>query len=813
MNTNTVLQPLVALVFVLAVALVLMIYVASVDARQSYGALLLERIVSSAEIIEYAVEPLLQSGLPLSQLVGFDAITDPIISAEEVIYDISIVDTTQSVLFQNSKEDYIPVALNDYTMHENNIERKDVMVYRSDDAFQVRVPLDARFDQPGTLLLTTPDFVVSQFINNRLRAVMLFALFVVAGYTVVLLSMLRNKNSTTLLVSLVYNISMAIVAMVLIISLIQIYSSGVQQQAKALVDSLSVRLGAIYNIGLNIEDFSGIDEVFVNYKRLNPDIEFISLARNNMVVVHTDPAELSTPSEADYRMIEYTERIGLDSDIAISVAIPRNLIFIRLIRNIKNLGVLFLASAFLSWLLLRILLALYPHIRSDIAASSLQQKRNQGNMLLELISPTFFLANFIEGLHYSYLPQFFSQIAVDSGIGANRIGGLYALYWAMYAIVLIPAGRLARTFLGIRFLLITGFILVATSMVSIVLLPQFTLLYFFRAIAGLGQGMVFIAVQSYILQQSSDHQRTQGVSIIVFGYNGGIISGTIIGALLITSLGFNGMFLISAAIALLMMWYSAVAVKSSIKAQRRERTLSDRASDANDSAEKPRVIQEKSSSAAWLQGVFHNIKMLFADREFTKTILFVGLTTKAVLTGVIFLALPYFLNQLNYSKDDIGQIIMFYAIGVLLVSRLAARYTDLLGNTRLILFCGSFGSAMGLLIIASAHLPVVAQSFLLQTLALVSGTLLVGISHGFVHAPIITHITRAHVSERLGGTVVASIYRFMERIGHVLGPLVFGRLLLQSADEIGSIYYIAIVVAVFSLFFFFIPTKTRKINQ
>ena len=812
MNTHTVLQPLVALVFVLVVALVLMLYVASVDALQSYGSLLLERVISSAEIIEYAIEPLLQSGLPLSQLVGFDVITNPIIFSDEVIYDISIIDNTQSVLFQNSKEDYVPVALSDYTIYQSNIERQDVAIYRSADAFQVRVPLDARFNQPGTLLLTTPTFVISQFINNRLRIVMFFALFVVIGYTAVLFSTLRSKKSTTLLVNAVYNISMAIVSIILIISLIQIYSSGVQQKAKALVDSLSVRLGAIYNIGLDIEDFSGINEVFVNYKRLNPDIEFISLARDNTIVVHTDPEEVSTSYEADYRMIEYAQHIGPDSGVAVSVAIPRNLIFIRLIRNIKNLGVLFLASAFLSWLLLRILLALYPNIRSDIDGSSLQQTRYQDNILMELISPTFFLANFIEGLHYSYLPQFFSQIAIDSGAGVDRIGGLYALYWAMYAIVLIPAGRLARTFLGIRFLLITGFIFVAISMVSIVLLPQFALLYFFRAIAGLGQGMIFIAVQSYILQQSSEHRRTQGVSIIVFGYNGGIISGTIIGALLVASLGFNRLFLVSAAVALLMVWYSAVALKSSHKVPERAQALPDGAPGANYTAGKPLVTQEKITRVAWWQGAFYNMKMLFADREFTKTILFVGLTTKAVLTGVIFLALPYFLNQLDYLKDDIGQIIMFYAIGVLLVSRLAARYTDRLGNTRLILFCGSFGSAVGLLIIASVHLQAVAQSFVLQTLALISGTLLVGISHGFVHAPIITHITQARVSEKLGGTVVASIYRFMERIGHVLGPLIFGKLLLQSADEIGSIYYIAIIVAIFSLLFFLIPTKTRKIN-
>jgi len=806
-RTRKIIKPLIALVFVLVAALVMLIYIASVDAFQSYSIFLLDRISSSAEIIEHEIEPLLQAGLPLSQLVGFDVITNPIITSDEVIYDISIIDNEGNLLFQNSKAGYEVQSLDTHRF-DQQMENKGHAIFQTADELQVRVPLDARFDQPGTLVLTMPVDVVSQFINSRLVLIMFFAIFVVIVYAAVLLYMIRRRSSSALLVNIIYNISVAVVAIALVVILVRIYSDGVQQKAQALADSLAVRLGLIFDLGLEIDDFEGIDEVLTDYKRLNPDIDFVSLTREDIVIFHTDPEELGNRYEEPAGMIEHTRALDPESRLAIAVAIPQDVVFNRLIRNIKNFSVLFLASAFLAWLLLRILFSVYGDIHTELIAKDRSRQVEARNALLDIIFPAFFLANFAEALHYSYLPQFLSQLAVDSGFATQRVGGLYALYWAMYALVLIPAGRSARTINGIRYLLVTGFTFIATSMVLIIVLQDFRWMYLQRAIAGLGQGMVFIAVQSYILHTCDTERRTEGVAIIVYGYNGGVISGTVIGALLISSLGFNRLFLISATIAIFMIWYCLTIIgrakEPAMQARIEEPTLS-----ANTTRQSLYKYGE-GSGLAIKRGLLHNLRLLFTDIEFAKTILFVGLITKAVLAGVIFLALPTFLTRLNYRQDDIGQILMFYAAGVLLVSRLVARYTDRLGHTRRILFLGTISSAVGLFIIASAQRAIIAQSTLLQTLVLIGGILIVGLSHGFIHAPIVTHITQARVNEMLGSTVVASIYRFMERIGHVLGPLIFGQLLLQASSGINSIYYIALTVAIFSLLFYFLPSRVTS---
>lgn len=807
--SHAVIKPLLALIFVLLLALVLLMYIASVDASLSYTGFLLDHVYSSAEIIERTIESLLLGGLTLPQLVGFDNITQPIIFADDAIHHIAIIDSEGVVLFENTKEGYEISSLDSYGMHISSEGDAEYSSYRNADSFQVRVPLDGRFDQPGTLLVTMPEFVVSRFITRSLFIVGLFALLVVIIYAVCLFLLLRRRQATTIGVNLAYNISVVVVAMFLTVSLISIYSSGVQQKAQSLANSLSVRLGAIFDLDLSMDDIAGIEEELTDYKRLNPDIEFVSLTKDDIVIVHTDPEQISEPYTKTPGTIEYRKDIRADLGVAISVAIPRRIVFRRLIRNVKNFAVLFFASAFLSWLLLRILFSVYPDINSELSSAVLPRKSRQSRVLLDLIFPAFFLANFVEGLHYSYLPQFLSQLALDAGFPEGRVGGVYAIFWAMYALVLIPAGRSARTLEGIRRLLVTGFVLIATSMVLIVFLQHFAWMYLIRSIAGLGQGMVFIAVQSYILQQSSDDQRTEGVSIIVYGYNGGVISGTLIGALLVSSLGVDRLLLISAIIAVSMIWYSVSVVGQS---RRRKVTGEQDAGLHVPSAEtRQSLYTHGAGGGVSLQGGFgRRLKLLFTDFEFTKTILLVGLITKAVLAGVAFLALPHFLAKLNYRQEDIGQLIMFYAAGVLLVSRLVARYTDRIGNTKRILFFGSMSSAVGLAIIASAQAFTLSTgSVVLQTTILVFGILILGLAHGFIHAPIVTHITRAPVSAVLGRTVVASIYRFMERIGHVLGPLIFGYFLFQNQVQISAIYYIALIVGVCGMLFYFLPSSSK----
>src|SRR5690606_35764665 len=77
-----------------------------------------------------------------------------------------------------------------------------------------------------------------------------------------------------------------------------------------------------------------------------------------------------------------------------------------------------------------------------------------------------------------------------------------------------------------------------------------------RGLAGLGQAILFIGVQHYILAHAPPEKRTQSAAIIVFGFNGGMISGAALGSLLVNYIAATGVFALAAVTSLLLALYA-----------------------------------------------------------------------------------------------------------------------------------------------------------------------------------------------------------------------------------------------------------------
>jgi len=194
---------------------------------------------------------------------------------------------------------------------------------------------------------------------------------------------------------------------------------------------------------------------------------------------------------------------------------------------------------------------------------------------------------------------------------------------------------------------------------------------------------------------------------------------------------------------------------------------------------------------------------VFTDVSFVKTVVLVGIPTKMILTGVTIYALPLLLSLRSFPQEDIGQILMFYAAGVLISSRYASRTADRVKNTKHILFLGMLGAGIGLGLIGLMNWQVLSALSVpfLDALLVIAGMLILGLSHGFIHAPIVTHITETRSAKALGQAGVASLYRFLERLGHVTGPLVVSAILVAMHENTVSIALIGTVVAAFGLVF------------
>jgi len=236
----------------------------------------------------------------------------------------------------------------------------------------------------------------------------------------------------------------------------------------------------------------------------------------------------------------------------------------------------------------------------------------------------------------------------------------------------------------------------------------------------------------------------------VYGYNGGMIAGGAIGALLAVYMGPRLVLLSGAAIAALNLAFVLAFLRVEAGAG-------------------------PAAGVAAVERLSATLGQCLQDREFLRTTVLVGIPSKAVLTGVTVFAAPLLLARLGFLPEDIGQILMFYAGGVLLSSRNVAKLVDRTGSAGGVLIVGVLGSGIGLVVLGLAGLA--ASWPLVAPVVPVLGLFILGLAHGCINAPVVTHIGSTQVAGRLGGTVAGSLYRFLERAGHVSGPIVVGQLL------------------------------------
>ena len=76
--------------------------------------------------------------------------------------------------------------------------------------------------------------------------------------------------------------------------------------------------------------------------------------------------------------------------------------------------------------------------------------------------------------------------------------------------------------------------------------------------------------------------------------------------------------------------------------------------------------------------------------------------------------------------------------------------------------------------------------FALAAALTIGGIAIVGVAHGLINAPVVTHVADTGVAARIGAGPVAAAYRFLERLGHVLGPVIVALImaLFEFAEEI-----------------------------
>jgi predicted MFS family arabinose efflux permease len=625
-----------------------------------------------------------------------------------------------------------------------------------------------------------------QAVANEIRLV--FVPRVAAGVVILLLVfgvaaaflVSRGSGSEVRVRAVAFGLVFFLMAAVVVSALVDVYSDGIRNKTRALADSLSARVEAPLALGLQLDDFSQLDRVFAEYRTLYPDLSYVALTQGDDVLIDTDHARVGsawTPYPAHY---EYAAPVSHSEQLAVRAGIPEAIIYEQIWRSAKNFFVLFLASGLLAIIFFELLTTFTRRApaAAPVASRPAAQRAFQENIIL----PILFFAIFIEALTTSFMPQHLQQVARASGADTGIVSAQFTVYYVALAIALLPVGRFIDSG-KMKWVLLLAVILEVVSLVLMATVTNVYAMFGVRAMAGAAHGIMATGAQAYLLLLAAHGRMTRGASRFLFTYNSGMIAGTAIGALLAVYLGFTGVFALGAALVIPVLLFAARYLPRSL--------------DPDESG-----VDVAPTRASQPAPLLPSLASAVRDPGFASAVLFVGVPAKIANAGVIAFALPLLLAREAVPQEDIGQIIMFYPIGILLMSLVVARVVERLGQPRKALLLGTAGGALGVVVVGvlsgALSLP---ESSSPVALLLVVGLFVLGLAHGMINAPIVTHVASTEAADRLGRSTVTSVYRFVERSGHMIGPILVSQLLILSQQDPGAITWIALPTIVLGLAF------------
>ncbi len=780
----------------LAFALILVGLVGLGDAHRNYPSFVVDTLHAQGQIVKNSLDTFLAAGLPLDQFSGFSRLAAPLLETDPNIQRIDVLTTTDRVVFVETKplgEAAIEASYQDSRLQP---ETDYYQLQESKRFYKITLPLENKFERAGYLQLFLDKAAIYQRINRSFSfiagvgAITLGLFAAIASRTYRYLETGQGSQA----IEIAYTTAYALIAIAVVLVLTFLYSAGLQAKTQAITLSLTHRLEAPLELGLDLADLDGLETTFTEYQTLNPEISYIALSTPQNILIDTaagDPSRV--PDQARYFTYEATLGSGQAASLTILVKSPRSLLYYRLWRSVKNFLALFVASGFIAIIVLNLLRSLTRHAAPGSSDAEEQQ--------LRLIEPFYFLGAFIDGLSISFLPQYLHSLALSNQADPSLVSTQFTVFFFGWAVAMIPAASLVKRRNVKPLLLIVAGLTVLTSL-GMAFVTDFYLMYGVRALAGATQGFLLVAVQSYVLEVASAQRQTQAGAMMVFDFFGGRLASTALGALLSIYVGIQGVFGIGLAIALLALWYCWAFIP--------QRTTPLTVLSTLPATPEPTALQPIAQG-----GFLHDLWNVSRDFQFLKALVLIGLPYRAIFTGVTVFALPLVLAQQDYQPEDIGQIVMFYAAGVLVASTYISRWVDRVGRTDLVLCLGSAASGLGLILIGSMAWLDPSQRSLpgITTLLVILGLTITGAGHGSINAPSLTYIIETPVADRIGKNTAGSLYRLIERMGQIAGPVLVGQLLVAANQSPIAISWIGFASTLFGLLFIGTSMGRRSLSS
>ncbi len=303
-----------------------------------------------------------------------------------------------------------------------------------------------------------------------------------------------------------------------------------------------------------------------------------------------------------------------------------------------------------------------------------------------------------------------------------------------------------------------------------------------RAIVGIGYGLTLMSAQGFVINLSGQRGRATGLSNLFAGLYSGSICGAATGAILAERFGYEKVFFFGAVVVFALILYAWGFMRAAIDQPRPD----------SDTVKKP----DQSIKMVPL------LKFL-GNPTFIALSLLSSLPASVAVAGFINYFTPVYLDGIGAKESTIGQVLILYGICLIFFGPAIGRLIDrsktkqyymlaggLLGGLAFATFDTSFGVA-----------------------SVVFSVFLLGISSSFVLSSQSTIVLELEESRVLGEGKAIGIFRSISRIGQVIGPMIFGWVLL-SGDLTDVINYLGIFyIAAMLVLAFFVKKPTEHLGN
>lgn len=358
-----------------------------------------------------------------------------------------------------------------------------------------------------------------------------------------------------------------------------------------------------------------------------------------------------------------------------------------------------------------------------------------------------------DGLCISFMPLFVKSL-YEPVLGLSRetvISLPISLFFFALAVAMPVAGKAMDAIDWHRPLLV-GIALNAVGLLATGFVVSLWQLVLCRVVTAVGFGIAFIACQKFVLDNTTENNRTQGLSAFLAAFFGGDICGTVMGGILAERVGYRGVFVISACIALVA-WVLAATIF------RRDH------------------VPSPQKGPVSLRFPLREMGQAIRDVDLAALVLFQAIPAKITLVGFLYYFVPLYLASLGTAQADTGRILMIYGVLMVALGPLSSRFFDVPAKRWLYVVSGGLLTGGALCLFAFAN----------GALALAIMVMLIGVAHSFSVSSQAAIVAATPLAGKLGTGTCMGMYRLWERVGNVVGPFAVGYCITRFGFETAAV--------------------------